>query len=84
MSGPTRINSMELIGTYVSSDGAKAAVRLEVQSRASQFPGTRQICEGINGEFCGAITQHGKIKRFMNISYDSGETDNTCTYVNPS
>ncbi|KAK5095894.1 hypothetical protein LTR70_003213 [Exophiala xenobiotica] len=83
-SGAARLESMELVGTFMWLDDAKAAVRSEVQARAAPLPAARQICEEISGEFCGAVTQHGKIRGYGQIVYDSGAMDTTSTYVNPS
>lgn len=79
--GVAQLNSMELVGTFLSADDANAAVRSEVQSQASQFPGARPITKEDEGIFHGAITQGRNIKRAIQVLYDSGETDDTQTYV---
>jgi hypothetical protein len=79
--GVAQLNSMELVGTFLSADDANAAVRSEVGSQASQFPGARPITMETEGVFHGAIAQGGNIKRAIQVLYDSGETDDTQTYV---
>jgi hypothetical protein len=79
--GVAQLHSMELVGTFLSIDDAKAAVRSEVQSQAYQLPGARPVTKEIEGVFCGVITQSGNITRAFHVVYDSGETDDTQTYV---
>lgn len=72
---------MELVGSFTSRAAAEVAAKAEVQAQASKIPGARSMNTNLEGTFCGAVTQDGRIKRIVQVVCESGEMDMSLVYV---
>lgn len=82
--GPDRLKSMSLVGSFTSKTEAEAALRQEVDKQSSRMPETTSICPRFVGELKGVVQgRGGELKRFVQIVYDHGQTDDNKRYVEP-